>query len=75
MLQDYYVNEWAENFMLLITVNDAKAWYDHVSGILDLKKFQDALVRVPKKEGYGALVTYVWDSAGVLLHFAEYVNV
>ena len=26
----------------------------------------------PQEQSYGALVTFVWDPSGVLLHFAEY---
>ena len=28
-------------------------------------------VNPPKEEDYGALVTYIWDPAGVLLHMAQ----
>jgi hypothetical protein len=27
MLQDYYVREWAENFMMAVIVSDAGAWF------------------------------------------------
>ena len=30
-LQDYYVKEWAENFVIFISVEDAQAWHDHSS--------------------------------------------
>ncbi len=71
-LQDYYVKRWAENFMLHISVEDARAWYEHVRGILESGRFPLARVQPPKEEPYGALVTYVWDPAGVLLHFAQF---
>ena len=28
----------------------------------------------PKQEPYGALVTYVWDPSGILLHLAEWTD-
>ena len=34
MLQDYYVKQWAENFMLAIIVSDAAAWFERVSSVL-----------------------------------------
>ena len=34
MLQDFYVREWAENFMMTVVVRSAQAWFDHVTGVL-----------------------------------------
>lgn len=73
-LQRYYVKEWAENSMLHITVDDAAAWHQKVKDVLASGSFGDARVAPPKQEDYGALVTYVWDPAGVLLHFAQWLN-
>ena len=72
MLQDYYVMEWAENFMLTIVVNDATAWHERVSSSLAGGQFGDARVAAPKHEDWGATVTYVWDPCGVLLHFTQF---
>ena len=70
-LQDFYVPAWAENTMIYVVVDDARAWFDQASAVAD--GFPDEPVRVapPKHEDYGALVTYVWDPSGVLLHCAE----
>lgn len=70
-LQKYYQKEWCENSMLHITVEDADAWYQHVKAVLDARSYGAARVRPPKKEDYGAMVTYVWDPVGVLLHLAQ----
>jgi hypothetical protein len=72
MLQDYYVKDWAENFMLTIVVDDAKAWHDRASAALRGGAFGDARVAQPKVEDWGATVTYVWDPCGVLLHFTQF---
>ena len=69
MLQDLYVRDWAENSMLVVEVADAAAWYRHVQLILADGDFGDARVAEPKQQDWGALVTYVWDPCGVLLHF------
>lgn len=74
MLQDYYVKDWAENFMLTIVVTDAAAWFERVSSALAGGQFGDARVAEPKVEGWGATVTYVWDPCGVLLHFTQFDN-
>ena len=73
-LQRYYQKKWCENSMLHMDVNDAELWYRHVTEVLRVRKYGAARVRAPKKEDYGALVTYVWDPVGVLLHLAEPVT-
>lgn len=70
-LQKYYQRKWCENSMLHITVEDAQAWYRHVVTVLENRKYGAARVREPTEQSYGALVTFVWDPAGVLLHFAQ----
>ncbi|MET0325624.1 MAG: hypothetical protein ABW219_10400 [Ilumatobacteraceae bacterium] len=72
MLQDYYVKDWAENFMLTIVVADAGAWFERVSAALQDGDFGDARVAEPRVEDWGATVTYVWDPCGVLLHFTQF---
>ncbi len=71
-LQRYYVKDWADNSMLHISVADAQACFDQISGLLADGRFPGAKVAQPKQEPYGALVTYVWDPAGVLLHLAQW---
>lgn len=34
-LQKYYNKDWANNFMMYIDVEDAKAWYDHILLVLE----------------------------------------
>ncbi len=70
-LQKYYQKQWCENSMLHITVENADAWYQHVRAVLEARSYGAARVKPPKEESYGAVVTYVWDPAGILLHFAQ----
>lgn len=69
-LQNYYAKEWAENFMIHVAVDDAQAWHEHAAAVVALHPGTRAAP--PKRESYGALVTYVWDPCGVLLHFAQF---
>jgi catechol 2,3-dioxygenase-like lactoylglutathione lyase family enzyme len=71
-LQDYYVKALAENCMLHLTVADAQAWYRHVSAVLQRGRFPDARVQPPRPQSYGAVVTFVHDPSGVLLHLCEW---
>ncbi|NBC86278.1 MAG: hypothetical protein GVY25_08810 [Bacteroidetes bacterium] len=71
LLQDFYVREWAENWMLYVVVDDARAWFEHVDSLIGKGSFGDARVQEQQEEAYGARVTYVHDPSGVLIHFAE----
>ena len=77
-LQRYYQKEWCNNTMLHVTVDDAQAWYEHARAAIESRSFLgspgEPRAAAPKREDYGALVTYVWDPSGVLLHFAQPVN-
>lgn len=70
-LQRFYAKEWAENFMIYIVVDDAEAWYKHAAEVVESGAFPVVRANPPKQEPYGALVTYVWDPCGILLHFAQ----
>lgn len=73
-LQRYYVKDWAENSMLHLTVADARSCFTQITQLLATGRFPGARVAEPKQEPYGALVTYVWDPAGVLLHLAQWTR-
>lgn len=73
-LQAYYAKEWAENTMLHITVEDARSCHAQVRRLLDSGRFPGARIAEPRQETYGALVTYVWDPVGVLLHLAQWTR-
>jgi hypothetical protein len=73
-LQRYYVKEWAENSMLHITVDNAQSCFEQIKKLVNSGRFPGVRVAEPKRESYGALVTYVWDPAGVLLHLAQWTD-
>ena len=73
-LQAYYQKDWCNNTMLHITVDDAQSWYERASSVLSSRDFGPARVREPARQDYDALVTFVWDPAGVVLHFAQPVD-
>ena len=64
-------NNYAHSLMLHFMVDSAQEWYDYFLEIELTNKFQGTKVAVPKLMPWGLLITYVWDPAGVLLHFAE----
>ena len=73
-LQNYYNEAWANNSMMHITVEDAQAWWQHAAKVIEDGGYQNARLREPSEQSYGALVTFVWDPSGILLHFAQYHN-
>ncbi|MEM8676143.1 MAG: hypothetical protein AAGF83_20085 [Cyanobacteria bacterium P01_G01_bin.67] len=64
-------NNYAHSLMLHFMVNSAQEWYDHFNTVQLSEKFGGTKVAAPKLMPWGLLITYVWDPAGVLLHFAE----
>ena len=73
-LQDFFVKDWAHNFMIHVTVEDAAAWHQHVSELLGSGRFGEARCKPPHEEPYGALVCHVWDPCGVLIHLAQPID-
>lgn len=70
-LQNYYVKEWAENFMISIQVADAAEWWRHINALIVNNEFDNISLKPPKEEPWGATITYCWDPSGVLLHFSQ----
>lgn len=73
-LQNYYEKTWCENSMLHIVVADVHAWHEKIHAILEKHSFGTARIEPPKKQDYGAMVSFVWDPSGVLLHFAQFID-
>ena len=70
-LQNYYVKEWAENFMISFEVEDAAEWWRHINALIVNNEFNNIQVKPPKEEPWGSIITYCWDPSGVLLHFSQ----
>lgn len=69
-LQNYYVKDWANNFMIKLNVDDVDEWYRHVKNVLAEKKYADARCAEPEMVG-GARLLHVVDPSGVLLIFIQ----
>lgn len=69
-LQDYYVKQWAENFMVVIGVDDAHGWYAKTSEMEASKAFPGMGVK-PVEIVETSLVLNVIDPSGVLLVFVQ----
>jgi len=69
-LQDYYVKDWADNFMVAIRVVDARAWWQKAQDMLDAGTYKNVRVKAPEEVG-DSLVTHVVDPSGVSLAFVQ----
>jgi hypothetical protein len=69
-LQNYYVKDWAENFMVVIRVDDVEAWHEHVRKIAEQEEFKNIGIKPPEAvESWQVL--HVVDPSGVLLVFVQ----
>lgn len=67
-LQNYYVKDWAENFMMKFFVDDVQAWHEHAKKVIDAGNYSNARYDQPETIG-DTTVFHVWDPCGVLLIF------
>lgn len=71
LLQKFYAQQHAQNFMMGLAVEDADAWWDHIEA-LDLKnKYDLYMVKPPAMQPWGIRVLYISDPTGVLWHIQD----
>jgi predicted enzyme related to lactoylglutathione lyase len=69
-LQNYYVKEWANNFMVVMNVDDIEGWSRRAKGLIDGGEFKNVRLK-PIEEVDGARVLHLIDPSGVLLVFVQ----
>ncbi|HEY1753638.1 MAG TPA: VOC family protein [Caulobacteraceae bacterium] len=71
ILQAFYVEQHAGNFVMQLMVDDLDGWWAHLDG-LDLPgRFGVKPPRAPAMQPWGLRVAYLFDPAGVLWHVAQ----
>ena len=70
LLQDYYVEVWAENFVMHMFVDDLDAWWEHLSSLNVASRYDVRSPRAPKLQSWGLNVAFMFDPASVLWHIA-----
>jgi catechol 2,3-dioxygenase-like lactoylglutathione lyase family enzyme len=71
LLQRRFHQQWAENFMMQLMVDDLDAWWAHINA-LDLPgHFDVPPPRPPAMQPWGLRIAYVVDPSGVLWHVAQ----
>lgn len=69
-LQNYYVKDWANNFMMKFDVEDVDEWFEHTKKVIDSKTYGHARYDKPEMVG-DTKIFHVWDPCGVLLIFVQ----
>lgn len=71
LLQNYYVQQFAENFMMHLMVDDADTWWKHIAARKLTEKYPGITAKAPAVQPWGLRVLYLSDPTGVLWHIAD----
>lgn len=71
LLQNFYAKDWAENFMVYVSVSDLASWWAHIEALDLAAKYGVQAPRPPAMQPHGIKTAFVYDPAGVLWHFAQ----
>jgi uncharacterized glyoxalase superfamily protein PhnB len=71
LLQNFYAEGLAENFMMQLLVRDGDAWWKRISDADLKRKYQLHMATPPALQPWGLRVLYVSDPSGVLWHIAD----
>jgi uncharacterized glyoxalase superfamily protein PhnB len=71
ILQNFYVKDHSDNFMMQLVVDDANAWWDRIQSLGLKEKYQLGMANPPAMQPWGIVVLYITDPTGVLWHIAE----
>lgn len=72
LLQNFYVKDLADNFMVQLFVADLDAWWERTAAVAE--RFGTPTPRAPALQPWGIRVGYLVDPSGVLWHVAEAPN-
>jgi catechol 2,3-dioxygenase-like lactoylglutathione lyase family enzyme len=71
LLQNYFEQGWAENFMMQLMVDDVDAWWAFLQDLDLPARFGVPAPKAPAMQPWGLKVVYVVDPSGVLWHIAQ----
>jgi hypothetical protein len=71
ILQNFFVRELADNFMLQLLVNDVDLWWRSIVPERFAAEFGTSQSTAPVLQSWGIKVGFVTDPTGVLWHIAE----
>src|SRR5512145_2020472 len=71
ILQRYYQEDWAANFMMQLMVDDLDAWWAHIESLDLPAQFGIPAPKPPAMQPWGLRVVYLVDPSGVLWHISQ----
>lgn len=71
ILQKRFQQQWAENCMMQLMVDDLDAWWAHISDLDLPSRYGVPRPKAPAIQPWGLRVAYLVDPCGVLWHVAE----
>ncbi|MFA4868273.1 MAG: glyoxalase [Pedobacter sp.] len=72
-LQDAYVQDWVDNTMIFIEVENANEFYDELLGLNLTSKYENVRLIPVRTEDWGR-ECFLHDPSGILWHFGEFFN-
>ena len=70
LLQDHYVKDFADNFMMFLNVEDVDAWWNYILRTGVAEKYEIVL-KPPQDYPWGLREIHMLDPSGVFWHFAK----
>ena len=71
LLQDYWVEDWAGNFMMYLQVDDLEAWWKHIQQTQVTEKYEGIRATAPKLQPDGTSIVHLTDPAGVCWNIVQ----
>jgi hypothetical protein len=71
ILQNFFQEQLAANFMMQLMVDDLEAWWAHIEALNLPARFGVKPPRAPALQPWGLKVAYLFDPAGVLWHVVQ----
>lgn len=71
ILQRYFQEDWAANFMMQLMVDDLDSWWAHIESLDLTNRFGVPAPKPPALQPWGLRVAYLVDPSGVLWHVAQ----
>jgi len=71
ILQRRYQEQWAENCMMQLMVDDVDDWWAHITQLDLPRRFGIRPPKAPALQPWGLRVLYLTDPSGVLWHIAQ----
>lgn len=71
LLQNYYVKDWAVNFMMHLMVKDADDWWKYIQDTKLAEKYPGIMAKPPALQPWNLRVLYLSDPSGLLWHIAD----